>query len=238
VLPAVSKIHVNAGSSPRVFALACASDHKCVHEHSSPRASPRGTLLEPLSELEEQGWSDYQPHTQAQNLDETGRRAAKSTRPSQVCSSHDLSTLPLPHALILSHTYLSLVLLLSGHRFIQSVVDLRVQTPTNITDTCAHPPTQVPALRLADLSPAHIVTEETQKEVDMAGRFKIEAVSVAQRKPTQEKQSSLSVNEVGFPAVSSSSSLLGVLPVGDNAHTHECACVLMHMSVLHACAYV
>ena len=203
-----------AWSSPRVFALACASDHKHVHEHSSPRVSPRGTLLESLSELEEEGWSNDQPHTQAHNLDETRRRAAPSTRPNQVCSSHELSALPPPHALILSHTNPSFFCCCLGHRFIQSVLDLCAQTPTNMTDTCAHPPTQVPALRLADVLPAHIVTEERQQEVDMTGRFKIEAVSAAQRKPVQEKPSSLSVNEVKFSAVSSSSPLLGVLYVG------------------------
>jgi len=214
VLPGVTRIHVIALSSPRVFALACASDHKRVHEHSSPRVSPRGTLLESLSELEEEGWSNDQPHTQAHNLDETRRRAAPSTRPNQVCSSHELSALPPPHALILSHTNPSFFCCCLGHRFIQSVLDLCAQTPTNMTDTCAHPPTQVPALRLGDLLPAHIVTEERQQEVDMTGRFKIEAVSAAQRKPVQEKPSSLSVNEVKFSAVSSSSPLLGVLYVG------------------------
>lgn len=126
-----------AWSLPRVFALPCATDHKCVHEHSSPRVSPRGMSLESLSELEEQGWSDYQPHTQAQNLDETRRRAAQSTRPNQVCSSHDLSSHRLTHSFSLTLISRSFCCCL-GHRFIQSVLDLRAQTPTNVTLAHTH----------------------------------------------------------------------------------------------------
>lgn len=157
-----------------------------------------------------------------------------------------------------------------------------------MTDTRAHLPTQVPALRLADLPPVHLVAVERHQDMDMAGRFNTipvlrsnmpqsplqsskdylphvsvghslfspgagsgkgtsgggeremqsevyghearggragEAVSAAQRKPIQEKSSSLSINEVEFSAVSFSFPLDGVLTVGVHAQRHDCACV-------------